>query len=99
MPYIFKDEEELKELLKQQCINVANELVSWTEDLSLPNQNQIHDLCNNAPSPDISKYKLADGKKICDCPECGAQIIAGISKEVQDSIKNSKLFTEQKHKP
>ena len=42
---------EVKELLKQQRTLVANELIQWTEDLSIPNQNKIHDLCQEADEP------------------------------------------------
>ena len=42
---------EVKELLKQQRTLVANELTQWTEDLSIPNQNKIHDLCQMADEP------------------------------------------------
>jgi ABC-type uncharacterized transport system ATPase subunit len=44
---------EVKELLKQQRTLVANELTQWTEDLSIPNQNKIHDLCQMADEPDL----------------------------------------------
>ena len=38
---------------KEQRQFVANELKRYTEDLSIPNQYKINDLCNNAPNPEI----------------------------------------------
>jgi len=32
------------------------------------------------------------GKKVCDCPECGAEIIYGLSKETILAFKNSRFF-------
>ena len=34
-----------EEMCKRQNVLVANELVTWTEDLSLPNQKRIHKIC------------------------------------------------------
>ena len=38
------------------------------------------------------KTLIESGQKICDCPECGAEIINGLSEETTVVIKNSKLF-------
>ena len=35
---------------------------------------------------------IEQGEKICDCPECGCEIINGISQHTMQLIKNSKLF-------
>ena len=35
------------------------------------------------------------GEKLCDCPECGAEIIHGLSKETMIIVKNSKLFNRK----
>lgn len=32
------------------------------------------------------------GEKLCDCPECGAEITYGLSKETMVIVKNSRLF-------
>ena len=42
-----------EQLCKEQRQLVANELKRYTEDLSIPNQYKINDLCNNAPKPEI----------------------------------------------
>ena len=41
------------QLCKEQRQLVADELKRYTEDLSIPNQYKINDLCNNAPKPEI----------------------------------------------
>jgi hypothetical protein len=35
---------------------------------------------------------LQKGKKLCDCPECGAEIQFGLSDDTKESFKKSKLF-------
>ena len=32
------------------------------------------------------------GDKLCDCPECGAEIVYGLSKETMMIVKNGRLF-------
>jgi NCAIR mutase (PurE)-related protein len=32
------------------------------------------------------------GEKLCDCPECGAEIVYGLSKETMMIINNNRLF-------
>ena len=59
----FSDEREfdfvelMKEFAKMKCEEqrqkVGNELVTWTEDLSIPNQRKIHDLCQGANEPEM----------------------------------------------
>jgi hypothetical protein len=36
---------------EEQRVLVGNELVSYSEDLSIQNQENIHDLCRNAEEP------------------------------------------------
>ena len=40
-----------KEALRLQRLKVANELGRWTEDLSLPNQKRIHEICMSVEEP------------------------------------------------
>lgn len=51
MCYFVKEYAELK--CKEQRLMVAKELVTWTEDLSLPNQKEIHEICMNVETPEI----------------------------------------------
>ena len=39
----------------------------------------------------VSKLELPRGVKLCDCPECGAEIQFGISEELKEKLKNIKL--------
>ena len=41
------------QLCKEQRQLVADELKRYTEDLSIPNQYKIDDLCNGAPKPEL----------------------------------------------
>ena len=47
----------LREFAKMKCeeqrIKVGSELTTWTEDLSIPNQNKIYELCENADEPEF----------------------------------------------
>lgn len=47
----------MKEFAKIKCEEqrqkVGNELVTWTEDLSILNQDKIHDLCQGADEPEM----------------------------------------------
>ena len=47
----------IREFAKGKCKDqrklVANELVTWTEDLSLPNQIKIHELCESVDEPEM----------------------------------------------
>lgn len=41
-----------------------------------------------------SVNEIPNGVKLCDCPECGAEIQFGISSEVVNLFKDSKLFSK-----
>ena len=47
----------IKEFAKIKCAEqrqlISNELVTWTEDLSLPNQNRIHEMCQDVDEPEM----------------------------------------------
>ena len=55
--YVFK-EHELQAFCEQLCREqrqlVANEVKTWTEDISIPNQYKINDICMNTDMPDLT---------------------------------------------
>ena len=43
-----------KQLCREQRQLVANEVKTWTEDISIPNQYKINDICMNTDMPDLT---------------------------------------------
>lgn len=59
----------------------------------------LSDVKNGIISVDAAKKEILNygvyltrGSKVCDCPNCGTEIIFGLSKDTYNKIKNSKLF-------
>ena len=46
-------DEVIESYCREQRELVANELKTWTEDISIPNQYKINDLCMNTDMPEL----------------------------------------------